>query len=282
VTANSVTVAVSVTAVSSSNGLLATALDLDHPTLLNSVEARPDDLSLLAALADEGTLAFLKKEGIMGWQKFRKNPLASIGRFVLGATGITELGKLLKAGHTLAFGSAGRYKIRKILTVLGARPVLNKLRMIRDGLLAQIKADAAVGAEQIKSTSASFARKKRVHTIAQVIERFNGGLTALEKVLHTFLTDRNNQLALVDLTPLTEAQKRIGTVDDVSKEIRSSDLRSSPATRAMAYRQAQEGGQAPRSEAPDSSFTPGGPSYGRGRRDAVWSREMPRVLPPRQ
>ncbi len=181
----------------------------------------------------------------MSWNAFRKNPVKKLAGFILGATGIKELGKLLNAGAVIALGEEGKYKIRKILTLLAARPVLRK-RTIRDKLAALIGADPSVGAEQIKSTSKSFVRKERIHNISVVIERFDKGHGELQKVLKSFLTNPDNELALVDLIPLTAAQKSIGTLEEVKEEIAKATVGASPQERRLRdYRASGGGGSGP-------------------------------------
>jgi hypothetical protein len=213
-------------------GLAGSMLQLSDETPFKPLMEGSGELRELASLADEGSLAYVKRMGIMAWDQFKANPVPKLVSFALGALGVTELRKLFGSGRTLLTGDDGTYKLRKAMMIVAANPVLRKLRTIRDDLALAAASSVAIGDETVKSTSAGIARKVRTYTINQLIIRFDTESEKLVDAIRLWKSDVNHELVMVDVTPLSASQKAIGAADDVSNEIGRATRGAAPSDRA--------------------------------------------------
>jgi hypothetical protein len=229
-------------------------LQLSDETVFTPLVEGSKELQELAALANEGSLAYVKRMGITAWDQFKKNPVPKLVLFALGALGVTELRKLFGSGATLFAGDSGVFKLRKAFSVVAAVPVYRKLMTIRDELERAAKSSAAIGNEMVRSTSAGILRRSRSHTITELIRRFDVELVKLNTTLQQWRADHNNDLVRVDTTPLTPRQKAIGSAEDVHDETGKAKRGAAPSERAARAPRAQS--RAVSSAVPPSSELP--------------------------
>jgi hypothetical protein len=231
-------------------------LQLSDETVFTPLVEGSRELQELAALADEGSLAYVKRMGITAWDQFKKNPVPKLVSFALGALGVTELRKLFGSGHALLAGDGGVFKLRKALAVVAAVPIYRKLVTIRDELERAAKSSAAIGNEVVRSTSAGILRRGRSHTITELIRRFDVELVKLNTALQQWRADRNNDLVRVDATPLTPRQKAIGSSEDVRDESGKAKRGAAPSERAAMAPRARTGAVSSAAPPPGSELPP--------------------------